>query len=389
MALCRYRDRDGVTRRVKAYGPSKPKAKAALDEKLERRGRRGTEVLGPEKTVAQLAEAWFLTMDKSPGTRDTYRMVLDTHILPKLGKVRLWEVSPGRVEGFLNDVRTGHTKTVETPRGTYKRKVGGPGAVPSCRTVLRLMFAMAVRHDAIPVNPVTDLIRATGPVRQARALSLEEFTRLRANVETWSNDGRMGPRRSKDLIDKVDLLIATGVRPGELLAFRWADVELRMVPPTIEVTGTVRRTSVSGLHRQGFPKSVTSARVIPLPGFAAAMLARRHLANDPEKNPLGLVFPSRAGTVIDPGNFRRQWTAARGEEFGWVTPSSFRKTVATLIERETDSVRASRQLGHSSDTVTRKHYIERSKAVPDSTDLLERFGGRLRDVYSVTDGDTG
>jgi integrase len=162
-----------------------------------------------------------------------------------------------------------------------------------------------------------------------------------------------------------------------------------MVPPTIEVTGTVRRTSVSGLHRQGFPKSVTSARVIPLPGFAAAMLARRHLANDPEKNPLGLVFPSRAGTVIDPGNFRRQWTAARGEEFGWVTPSSFRKTVATLIERETDSVRASRQLGHSSDTVTRKHYIERSKAVPDSTDLLERFGGRLRDVYSVTDGDTG
>lgn len=33
--------------------------------------------------------------------------------------------------------------------------------------------------------------------------------------------------------------------------------------------------------------------------------------------------------------------------------------MATLIERETDSIVASKQLGRSSDDITRKHYIER------------------------------
>jgi integrase len=371
-ALCRYRDRDGVTRRVKAFGPSKPKATNALREKLKRRGRHGSDVLNPDHKVSDLAEAWFLTVDKSPGTKDTYRLALDTHVLPLLGNVRLWEVSTGRVDMFLTEVTEGR----QTPTG---KRVGGPAAARTCKTVLRLMFAMAVRHDAVPVNPVTDMIRDVAKHKEARALTVEGFKALRARIVQWQAEGVMGPERSPDMLDKVDLLIATGVRPGELLAFRWEDVDLASVPPTVEVTGTVRQTTGSGLHRQEFPKSRTSARRIPLPVFAAVMLARRLEQHDPAENPLGLVFPSRAGTVISPGNFRRQWREARGEEFDWVTPSSFRKTVATLIDRELGSKRASEQLGHSSDAVTRKHYIERDRLVPDSTEILEQFAGRLRD----------
>lgn len=69
-----------------------------------------------------------------------------------------------------------------------------------------------------------------------------------------------------------------------------------------------------------------------------------------DSNPLGLIFLSQVGTGLDPGNSRRQWREARGKEFDWVKPSSFRKTVVTLIEREAGSLIASRRLGHSSDT---------------------------------------
>lgn len=50
---------------------------------------------------------------------------------------------------------------------------------------------------------------------------------------------------------------------------------------------------------------------------------------------------------------------------------------ATLIEREAGSVVASRQLGHSSDLVTVRHYIERNRATPDTTGILEQFGQAL------------
>jgi integrase len=44
-----------------------------------------------------------------------------------------------------------------------------------------------------------------------------------------------------------DMFLATGLRPGELLALQFSDVDFRM--RTIAVTGTVKRDSVSGLHR--------------------------------------------------------------------------------------------------------------------------------------------
>lgn len=54
-------------------------------------------------------------------------------------------------------------------------------------------------------------------------------------------------------------------------------------------------------------------------------------------------------------------------------PSTFRKAVATLIEREAGSLAASRHLDHSSDEVTKRYYIERDKAAGDNRTVLDRF----------------
>jgi hypothetical protein len=70
-----------------------------------------------------------------------------------------------------------------------------------------------------------------------------------------------------------------------------------------------------------------------LPRFAVGMLlARKFIA---ASNPNDAIFTSRRGTWLSPNNVRRQWRQARAQtELGWVTPHTFRKTVATLIDRE-------------------------------------------------------
>ena len=70
---------------------------------------------------------------------------------------------------------------------------------------------------------------------------------------------------------------------------------------------------------------------------------------------------------------RRSRQIRKDTGFEWVTPHTFRKTVATLISEATTSELASRQLGHSSSQVTRDHYIAKPPVSADLSELLERL----------------
>lgn len=343
-AFCRYRDLDGVTRPVTASGTSKTGADQALKAKLK--GRRVTGVgseITPDSTVAELAAAWFATVDKNQSTRDVYWRVLEKHILPPLGRLRLFEASTSRLDAFLN-------------------RLGGATVPRQCRVVLSLMFNLASRYDAVPANPVADTRISAAPAKPVAALSVDEVLAFREHVVGWA---ALRANRAR-VADVVELFIATGLRPGELLAVRFEDVDLRA--RTLAVSGTVKRDSVNGLHRQAFPKSAAGVRVLTLPDFAVSMLRRRKLAASS-----GLVFASRGGGPWEPANFRRLWREVRGQEWVHVEPRSFRKAVATLIERESGSIAASLQLGHSSDAVTKKHYVARNIVAPDASEVLGRF----------------
>ncbi|MGI8899619.1 MAG: tyrosine-type recombinase/integrase, partial [Nocardioides sp.] len=84
------------------------------------------------------------------------------------------------------------------------------------------------------------------------------------------------------------------------------------------------------------------------------------------------VFATRNGTWHQVVNIERRWRQIRKDTgYEWVTPHTFRKTVATLISEATTSELASRQLGHSSSQVTRDHYIAKPAVSADLSMLLE------------------
>ena len=103
------------------------------------------------------------------------------------------------------------------------------------------------------------------------------------------------------------------------------------------------------------------------------MLKRRRAAA--RENPHDAVFPTRNGTAQQVNNVERRWRQVRKDTgLGWVTPHTFRKTVATLISERVDAETASQQLGHSSPAITREFYISKPAIAADAAHVLEELG---------------
>lgn len=187
-----------------------------------------------------------------------------------------------------------------------------------------------------------------------------------------------GRPRASDVLDVIDMLAATGARIGEVLALRWCDIDLASASgkPTVTIAGTLVVRSDEGLIRQDHPKTKAGWHTVTLPRSAVTMLTWRSIEAPSSQE--DVVFPSHAGTLRSPNNFRRQLRdTVAGTEFEWVTPHSFRKTVATLLDRQLDSEHAAAQLGHSDTSVTKAHYIQKAHTAPDVSDVLEQLGPRL------------
>ncbi|MEV8223110.1 tyrosine-type recombinase/integrase [Dietzia maris] len=134
------------------------------------------------------------------------------------------------------------------------------------------------------------------------------------------------------------------------------------------VAGTLVELRGEGIRRQGHPKSWAGHRTVVLPEFAVAALRRQRARGIPSAE--DLVFPGRTGGPRWPANVRTAWRAIRGDEYAWVKPHTFRRTVATLVEREVCLTAATAQLGHSGTAVTERHYVERAAGAPDLTRVL-------------------
>lgn len=370
----RYRDTDGVTRSVEAWGKTGAAAERALVNTLRDRQTPVESEVSPSMQLSDLADLWFAeieangragrrTIDGYAGRRtiDGYKDTYTRVNAPALAGVRLNEFSTGRLDRFLKNVATDH-----------------PATARHSKIVLTGILGLAVRHDALHSNP----IRNVGPIKIAaknvRALSVKDVLELRRAIQKWQDDpDHEGRPRGSDLVDVLDIFLATGARIGEVLAIRWQDVDLQAEPPAITISGTVIMEKGRGTYRQNHPKTKAGFRTVKLPPFAGHTLKRKFFAEQPK--PDDMLFPSSTGAVRSPHNFRRQWRDARaGTGYEWVTPHVFRKSVATLIDREYISKHAAAQLGHSGTAITEKHYIAKAAETPDLTQALEQFGGSSR-----------
>lgn len=358
IARVRFRDFDGRTRHVARTGKTKGAAKNSLTRHLTERTAPvdGAEITS-ESPILMVIERYYahkVAHGKwATNTRRRYREIIDSYIGPHLGGLRVHEVTVGRLEVFLQSVTD---------------DIGAPSA-KMCKSVLSGTLKLAVRHGAIPANPVRETEAVEVQTKEILTVDLEQVAALRkVATERDSPEGKRGRPPFPFHAACVDTLLGTGVRIGEAFAILLEDLDL--VEGSVVISGTVVRDDVTGkMVRQPRTKNGKTRKLF-LPKFAIDTLAQYAAIVPPNDD--GLLFPSVTGTVRDPNNFRKVWRkmiADAGLPTG-TSPHVLRKTVGTAIDAQVNLRAAASQLGNDERTA-RKYYIRESHDGPAVADLLQ------------------
>lgn len=366
VARCRYRDTDGITRKIERRSPEgQPDvygklAEDALVAALAQRRVSGGDQITLDTKVVDLVTRHIDRLEeegRAIRTIDTYR-----YTASQLGKliagVRVEDSKPGNVDSWLRSMSKAHGATM----------------AKQAKTLLRGAFRLAVLSESIELNPVRDLSPIKSKKKGAKASKKKQkgAPALTADQlrDLLTKLGESDYCQKADLVDAAKLMMATGLRRSELLGLRWIDFDEDAA--TLSVVGKLVRQHGQGLVWEEFPKSEAGLRTVPLPGYAVAVLAARR--NKPFMGEQKMIFPSTAGTWRDPDNFNGQWRRAR-ESLGVpdVTSHSFRKSLATLIDDEGLSARiGADHLGHAKVSMTQDTYMARGRVHPQVADMLDR-----------------
>jgi integrase len=185
-------------------------------------------------TVADLVDQWLQQLQADARLEATtineYERVLRTLVVPRLGAMRLHELTTDRINVVL----------AELGAQSLNRQRKG-------KVVTGTMLDTAVEHGALSKNPVRGSLSISRPRPGSRSLTGAEIEAVRAAVRAWLGKERSGPRSSGDMADIIELMLATGAHIGEVLALRWRDIDLDA--RVIEVNATIK--TESGVGRIG------------------------------------------------------------------------------------------------------------------------------------------
>jgi integrase len=321
-------------------------------------------------TLAELFEVWLQAKTFEDGikpqTAGQYRQIWAKYGSGQLGALRVTELPTSRANAHIQAVAA-----TTTSQAGY------------LRIILRGMFSLAVRFDVLAVNPIVETKTAKLHRKPARAMTATEFEQVRAAVKAYAGrEGRGGPKPGRLLPAFIEVLAATGGRPSEVLALRWSDVDLLADPPTVTISGTLvdhQRIPGKGLHRQEARKGDAPAHTVVLPRFGVEAFT----ALLGETGPTGPVFANRDGGWMSLCNLRRALRSALPDDLRWITPHSFRRTVATVVRDDLGPALAQQQLSHSKLATTEAHYLQRHTRGPDVRNTLDRFASEKVAAESI------
>lgn len=260
LARARYCDVDGVVREYRKSGETKNKARANLKAFfVEHTGTFGDGAIAPDDTVQQLLDLWFAKMENADGgpiseTLERYRYHMR------------WVLDNGKTEHPLGAYQLRHIRPV-----IIQAALDSAGVSADMRkrisSVLVRAFNMAIFHEALNGNPATAVPSVPVPKVKKKPVAVEDLDPVRAAIREWANAERRNGPKSVDLPDIVDMLIATGMPIGEVLALRWSDIELTAPPvrhndetwfPWLMVNGQITPRASGSTTARPTPRSARS-----------------------------------------------------------------------------------------------------------------------------------
>ncbi|MDN5697094.1 MAG: site-specific integrase [Rubrobacter sp.] len=287
-------------------------------------------------SVEEYLNRWLADSVKDTVRQSTYvsyKRMVNNHLIPGLGRIKLSKLKP-------YDLKRLYRKKLDSKLSTR--------TVRYTHTIAKKALKDAVRMEMIPRNPADAVDPPKLIQQEMRPLSADQVKALLATA-------------SDRLAPLYTVAVHTGMRPGELLALRWDDVDLEGSPATVRVN---RSRSTTG--EIGDPKTSKSRRRIELSAAAVKALKehrKRQLEERIKKAGLwedqDLVFPSEIGGPLSHHNLVRSFKrnlsrAGLDEKFKLY---DLRHTSATLLlSRNVHPKYVQEMLGHASITLTLDTY---------------------------------
>jgi integrase len=271
-------------------------------------------------TVAEAGAHWIKTGETNSLERTTveyYRRLLDPHIAPYLGNVKLSKLTAPMVKEFRTKLLDG--------AAAPGQEVGMPRSPSMVKRVLvALSSILSDAQDAgfVAQNVCRTLSRKKkrGKAQQRRKLRVGEDIPLPSEVRAIAGvlEGRWKPL--------ILTALFTGLRASELRGLTWTNVDLDKGELHVRQRADKHNTFAA-------PKSEAGERTVPLTPTVLAELRKWRLACP--KGALGLVFPSSTGRVQSLANIATR---------GWI-PAQIAAGVRT-IEKDADGKVIVDQHGH-------------------------------------------
>lgn len=300
-------------------------------------------------TVGEYLERWLKDAVKGTvrqSTFEVHRHMVQPHIVPALGRLKLKDLNPAHVRGF------------------YREKLDSglsAATVRKMHSVLHKALKQAVLDGLVPRN----VCEAVKPPKVER----KEITPLDREQAKSLLKAASGDRLEALYV----LAVHTGMREGELLGLKWEDVDLERGVLRLR-HALLREGGKTALGDLKTPKSRRSVKLT----HAAVDALRSHLERQLEEmermgslyQPGGLVFATESGTLINPSNLRSRSFKPLLKRAGLpdICFHDLRHTCATLLlSQGTHPKLVQELLGHATIAMTLDTYSHFLPSMGDQT----------------------
>ena len=330
------------------------RTQAECKEKLAKaiRDNRGIPVNHNEDyTVAEWCRLWFETYSKPvirPSTAKTYENMIENHIVPAIGGVKLKRLTAIQIQQMYNDAKArGRVQRFETQASTA---LSG-STVRRIHMVLSSALKQAVKERIIPYNPC-DNCRI--PRKEHREMTIIPPEKLGVYLREAEKYG---------VLPMFFLELSSGLRRGELCALQWRDIT-----GACEMTVRRSRSCASGQIVESDTKSHRE-RIVTIPlGLWELLMALRqqqmlHSGVPDREQP---IFTDPDGHVPHPDTFTRHLRklykkCGLSEDYHLHTLRHFYATY--LLQEGTSKQVAASLLGHADTAFLERTYCHPQDAV--------------------------
>ena len=310
-------------------------------------------------TVGEAVRDWLErgTRDLDQKTVETYRILIDKHLLPQIGALKLKRLTANHVDDWLD----GLTEVLST------------ASLHKLHSVLKRAIRQAQARDMVGRN-VAELV--TTPRgrrgRPSKALTLDQAIDVLARA------------RKHWLYAYVTLSLLTGIRTEEARALQWSHVvawvqDAQRWQPIAQAGFDHDKLAVyvwRSVRAGGDTKTQKSRRTLEVPNEVARALRQHHTKQATRRLRAGetwqdndLVFCTRNGKPLAAGNVRRAFrsiTSAAGIGEDW-TPRELRHTFVSIMSDNDVPIETIADLvGHRTTIVTQTVYRHQLRPVIES-----------------------